>query len=224
LFVMLFDGCITLAESGMLPFDSAVGTSMLGAELAKGAYGSWLQYAIVIANVAALCACLVGFWMGGSRMLLAMGRDGGLPKIFAKVNKHQVPKTANIFIFGVVIMFILLSGTAWLASLFTLMAVGVGMTYLAVSVSFIKMRIKGKDIPRPWKVPGGLLTGVLALIGSIFIAYFTFKYFTMDVWILFVIYFGIVGAVRVYMAYDSRKNPERYLAKVDEPITELTGK
>ncbi|MFA5313172.1 MAG: APC family permease [Methanomassiliicoccales archaeon] len=224
LFVMLFDGCITLAESGMLPFDSAIGTSMLGAELAKGAYGSWLQYAIVIANVAALCACLVGFWMGGSRMLLAMGRDGGLPKIFSKVNKHQVPKTANIFIFGVVIMFILLSGTAWLASLFTLMAVGVGMTYLAVSLSFIKMRIKGKDIPRPWKVPGGLLTGVLALIGSIFIAYFTFKYFTMEVWILFAIYFGIVGAVRVYMAYDSKKNPERYLDKADEMIQGLTGK
>jgi amino acid transporter len=224
LFVMLFDGCITLAEAGMMPFGDAINTSMLGAEIAKGAYGSWLQYSIVLANVAALCGCLVGFWMGGSRMLYAMGLDGGLPSIFAKVNKNKVPKTANIFIFAVVIMFILLSGTAWLASLFTLMAVGVGMTYLAVSFSFIKLRIKNKDIPRPWKLPAGMLVGVLAIIGSAFIAYFTFKYFTWDVWVLFAIYFGLVGGVRVYLAYDSRKHPERYKTDSKEAVPEVAGK
>ncbi|NLK26206.1 MAG: APC family permease [Euryarchaeota archaeon] len=210
LFVMAFDGAITLAESGMLPFETAIATPMLGAEIANMAYGPWLKYIIVFANLAAICGCLVGFWMGGSRLLLAMGRSGALPSAFAKVNKNNVPSTANVFILGVVLMFILLSGSSWLASLFTLMAVGVGMTYTGVSLAFIKLRVKNKEIPRPWKVPGGLATGVLALFGGLVIAYFTFAYFTPDVWLLFILYFALVGGVRVALAVDARKHPEKY--------------
>ncbi len=210
LFVMAFDGAITLSESGMLPFDTAIMTPMLGAEIANATYGSWLQFIIVFANVAALCGCLVGFWMGGSRMLLAMGRSGALPSVFAKVNKNKVPSTANVFILGVVLMFILLSGSAWLASLFTLMAVGVGVTYTGVSLAFIKLRISGKEIPRPWKVPGGIGMGFVALFGGLVISYFTFAYFTIDVWILFVLFFALVGVVRLALIIDSRKHPEKY--------------
>jgi amino acid transporter len=209
-FVMAFDGAITLSESGMLPFDTAILTPMLGAEIASVAYGPWLQYIIVFANVAALCGCLVGFWMGGSRMLLAMGRSGALPSIFAKVNKNKVPSTANVFILGVVLMFILLSGSAWLSSLFTLMAVGVGVTYTGVSLAFIKLRITGKEIARPWKVPGGMGMGFLALFGGLVISYFTFAYFTVDVWMLFVMFFALVGVVRLILVIDSRKHPEKY--------------
>lgn len=210
LFVVLFDSAITLAESGMGQFNTIINTNMLGAQLALGAYGSWLQYAIALANVAALSGCLVGFWMGGSRILLAMGRAGGLPKIFAKVNKNKVPSTANFMILGIVVMFILLSGTSWLASLFTLMAVGVGITYTGVSLSFIKFRLKNKNIERPWKVPGGIYMGVAALFGSVLIAYFTFVYFTMDVWVLFAVYFAIVGGVRILLSYDMNKHPDKY--------------
>ena len=136
LFVVLFDSAIALAESGMGQFNTIINTNMLGAQLSVRAYGSWLQYAIALANVAALSGCLVGYWMGGYRILLAMGRAGGLPKIFAKVNKNKVPSTANFMILGIVVMFILLSGTSWLASLFTLMAIEVGITYTGVSLSF----------------------------------------------------------------------------------------
>ncbi len=214
-FVMLFDGAITLAESGMLPFDQAINTPMLGAEMALGAYGPWLQYAIVIANFAAVSACLVGFWMGGSRVLYAMGKSGALPQIFARTNKNMVPSVANVFVYGVVLMFILLSGSAWLASLFSLMAVGVGLTYAGVSCSFIKLRIKRKDIERPWKVPGGIVTGVIGLIAALIISYFTFAYFTADVWVLFFLYFMLVGGVRVALGVDAKRHPEKYLS--DEP-------
>lgn len=222
-FVMLFDGAITLSESGMVPFDVAINTPMLGAEMALGAYGPWLQYAIVIANFAALSACLVGFWMGGSRVLYAMGKSGALPRIFARTNKNQVPSVANWFVYGVVLMFILLSGTAWLASLFTLMAVGVGLTYLGVSASFIKLRIKRKDIERPWKVPGGVVTGVLGLIAAGVISYFTFAYFTEDVWILFILYFAIVGVVRVALGYDQKKHPEKYIREGLAPAVPVSS-
>ena len=111
---------------------------------------------------------------------------------------------------GIVVMFILLSGTSWLASLFTLMAVGVGITYTGVSLSFIKFRLKNKNIERPWKVPGGIYMGFAALFGSVLIAYFTIIYFTLDVWILFFVYFAIVGGVRVLLSYDMHNHPDKY--------------
>ncbi|HXZ23733.1 MAG TPA: APC family permease [Methanomassiliicoccales archaeon] len=226
LFVILFDSAITLAESGMGSFNTVINTPMLGAQLALNNYGPWLQYSIALANIAALSGCLVGFWMGGSRILLAMGRSGGLPRMFAKVNKNKVPSTANYVIFGIVIMFILLTGQSWLASLFTLMAVGVGITYTGVSLSFIKLRLKNKDVPRPWRVPGGIVMGFLALVGSLLIAYFTFVYFTTEVWVLFVVYFAIVGVIRLALHYDTRKHPDKYsvLEEAKAPEPTVAGK
>jgi amino acid transporter len=219
LFVMLFDGCITLAESGMLPFEIAIDTSMLGAEIAKDAYGSWLAFAIIIANFAALCCCLVGFWMGSSRLLFSMGREGSLPSVFSKLNRNNVPKTANMFIYLIVLLFILLSGTAWISSLFTLMAIGVGVTYMGVSLTFIKLRVKNKEASRPWKVPGGIFTGIIAAGSSAVIIYFTLLYFTLDVWFLFFLYFGLIGMLRAYLYIDSRKHPNRYSVKKADMVS-----
>jgi APA family basic amino acid/polyamine antiporter len=206
-FAMAFYGIICLAEAGMGPFSGIIDTPMLGAQLAADNYGSWLMYLIALANVAALATCLIGFWMGGSRMLLAMGRDKILPKTFASINKHGVPKTANLVILIIVLMFILLSGTAWLASLFTLMAVGVGITYSVVALAHVKFKAKNPDMNRPYKAPGGIIMGIIALICGVLITYFTVAYFTTEVWILFVVYFAIVGAIRVLL----------YLKKTDEP-------
>jgi amino acid transporter len=199
LFAVAFYGIICLAEAGMGPFSEIVGTPMLGAQLALDNYGSWLMYLIALANVAALLTCLIGFWMGGSRMLLAMGRDKILPKTFASINKNGVPKTANLVILIIVLMFILLSGTAWLASLFTLMAIGVGITYSAVALAHVKFKVKNPDMERPYKVPLGIYMGIIALICGLLITYFTVAYFTKEVWILFVVYFGIVGAIRLLL-------------------------
>jgi len=209
LFAVLFYGVICLAEAGMGPFAGIIGTPMLGAQLALDNYGSWLMYLIALANVAALLTCLIGFWMGGSRMLLAMGRDKILPRTFASINKKGVPKTANLVILIIVLMFILLSGTAWLASLFTLMAIGVGITYSAVALAHVKFKAKNPDMERPYKAPGGIVMGIIALICGVLITYFTVAYFTKEVWILFVVYFGIVGAIRLLL----------YLKKAEEPDT-----
>ena len=132
-------------------------------------------------------------------MLLAMGRDNILPKSFATINKHGVPKTANFVILIIVLMFILLSGTAWLASLFTLMAIGVGITYSVVALAHIKFSVKNPDLERPYRVPGGIVTGIIALLCGLLITYFTVAFFTIDVWILFVIYFAIVGVIRLIL-------------------------
>jgi len=204
LFAAAFYGIICLAEGGMGAFDDITATPMLGAQLALDNYGSWLMYLIAIANVAALATCLIGFWMGSSRLLMAMGRQNVLPRTFASLNKNGVPKTANVVILLVVLVLILMTGTQWLTSLFTLIAAGVGITYTAVVLAFFRLRKVDADVERPYKVHGGLLMGVLALVCALVISYFTFKYFTLDLWVLFGVYYLLVAVIRVVLYFDEK--------------------
>jgi len=204
LFAAAFYGIICLAEGGMGAFDTIINTPMLGAQLALDNYGSWLMYLIAIANVAALATCLIGFWMGSSRLLMAMGRQNVLPRTFASLNRNGVPKTANLAILLVVMVLILMTGTQWLTSLFTLIAAGVGITYTMVVLSFFKLRKKDAAIDRPYKVHGGLPMGILALVCALAIAYFTFAYFTLELWILFGVYYLLVAGIRIVLYYDDK--------------------
>jgi len=203
-FAMAFYGIICLAEAGMGPFAEIIETPMLGAQLALDNYGSWLMYLIALANVAALLTCLIGFWMGSSRLLMAMGRQGVLPRTFASLNKNGVPKTANLVILLVVMVLILMTGTKWLTSLFTLIAAGVGITYTFVVLAFFKLRKTDITVERPYKLHGGLPMGVLALICGLLISYFTFSYFSLDIWILFGIYYVLVAVIRVVLYVDNK--------------------
>jgi len=204
LFAATFYGIICLAEAGMGPFAEIIETPMLGAQLALDNYGSWLMYLIALANVAALLTCLIGFWMGSSRLLMAMGRQGVLPRTFASLNKNGVPKTANLVILLVVMVLILMTGTKWLTSLFTLIAAGVGITYTFVVLAFFKLRKTDITVERPYKLHGGLPMGVLALICGLLISYFTFSYFSLDIWILFGIYYVLVAVIRVVLYVDNK--------------------
>ncbi len=204
LFAAAFYGIICLAEGGMGAFDTIINTPMLGAQLALDNYGSWLMYLIALANVAALATCLIGFWMGSSRLLMAMGRQSVLPRTFASLNRNGVPKTANIVILLVVLVLILMTGTEWLTSLFALIAAGVGITYTMVVLSFFRLRKIDASVERPYKVHGGIPMGVLALVCALLISYFTFTYFTMDLWILFGVYYLLVAGIRLVLYYDDK--------------------
>ncbi len=204
LFAAAFYGIICLAEGGMGVFGDIIETPMLGAQLALDNYGSWLMYLIALANVAALATCLIGFWMGSSRLLMAMGRQNVLPRSFASLNKNGVPKTANLVILLVVLVLILMTGTEWLTSLFTLIAAGVGITYTVVVLAFFKLRKVDAGIERPYRLHGGKPMGILALICALLISYFTFEYFTLDVWILFGVYYLLVAAIRVLLYFDDK--------------------
>jgi APA family basic amino acid/polyamine antiporter len=201
IFSVGFYGLISIGEAGMGPLNQSINTPMLGAQLALQAYGPWLQYTIAIGNIAALIGCLIGFWLAGSRLMLSMGREGILPKSFAKLNKNHVPSTTNFVILLIVLMFILLSGTSWISSLFSLMALGVGLAYTSVSISWFQYRRKFAHLDRPWKVPGGKFTAGLAVIDGALITFFTIEYFTMDIWTLAAIYFAIGVVIRVLLFY-----------------------
>ncbi|MHC1604935.1 MAG: APC family permease [Candidatus Methanofastidiosia archaeon] len=214
LFCMVLYGGLCIVNCGMMPFDQIIETEMVSATIAGALYGRGAQYAIALANFFALATCLNGFWLASSRLLYSMGRARILPRQFDRLNKHHVPSTANWTILAVVLFFIAISGTDWLPYLFTLMAIGVSITYTVSSLSFIHLRNKYPNWKRPWKVPGGVATGVLAVVCGLLMCYYTVKYFDSMLWKMFIIYYIIGFVVWLFLRYERSRYPEEYVINV----------
>ena len=218
IFCMVFYGSICLANSGMGPFSEISATEMVSATIAGDLYGTWAQYAIAIANFMALATCLNGFWLAGSRLLYSMGKARVLPKQFDSLNKNKVPSLANWVILALTLFFIALSGTDWLPYIFTLMAIGVGITYTVSSLSFLKLRRDHPTWNRPWKVPGGNVTGVIAVCSGLLITYWTFKYFDTTLWELFILYYCLGALVWLFLRFERNRYPDVYQENIPHGV------
>jgi len=243
-FVIAFDAMICFAEIGMSSVDPSstsfeyisslyATNGMVSAVFANAYVGPWLHYAVVVANFCAMGCGLIGFWMGASRILHSMGNSGSLPRMFGKANKHGMPSVGNYFVLVMVFILVMiaLSGPAWINATFSLMALGVGFTYFGVSMAFLKIRKAHPNAERPWLAPGGMITGYIAVIASLFMVVMMVYTvvsaaaagdFTMAA--MSVVFFGIIGTIRYAMKRDMTANPDRY---VEDPIilgqTETAG-
>jgi len=117
-------------------------------------------------------------WVGGpSRGLLETAKQGELPPFMAKVNKHGVQ--INILLIQAVIVS-LLTGLYFImdnvsVAFFVLSAMTVTLylvMYILMYAAAIKLRRERPDLPRSYKVPGGMfgmwLVAGLGLLGVIF--------------------------------------------------------
>lgn len=202
---------ICLVETAMAPLDTILAfPNFVAVFFARETYGEWLAILIAAANIATLLSCVLGFWLGGARVMYSMDRDKIFPKLFLKLNRWKQPINANILIFIITIFFILQSGQGWMAALFTMMAIGIAIAYTATCASFVQLRRKHPDWIRPWKTPGGMATGSIAVIAGVFICYEVFIFFNLDMWILFIVYFAIGAVVRAFLWWDSKRDPGHY--------------
>ncbi|WP_250645503.1 amino acid permease [Salidesulfovibrio onnuriiensis] len=109
-------------------------------------------------------------WVGGpSRGLLETAKQGELPPFMAKVNKNGVQ--VNILMIQAVIVSLLASlyfiMTNVSVAFFLLSAITITLyliMYILMYAAAIKLRLEQPDLPRTYKVPGGLV-GLCALAG-----------------------------------------------------------
>lgn len=123
--------------------------------------GVWLARAIVIGG--ALCgigmynALLLSF----SRLPAALARDGYLPAAFARENERGVP-----------VLSVVVSSALYAAGLFfsfrRLVEIDLlfyGLALMLEFVALVILRVRAPDLPRPFRVPGGLAGAVLVGVG-----------------------------------------------------------
>lgn len=137
--------------------------------------GHAMTVAMSLVAIAALMVYIVPWLMASSRAA-AEGADGNeMPAIFAMRNKSGSPVGANVLtgivatIGLVVYAFMATSADDLFWSLFAFASFLLFVTYFFMIASFIKLRQSHADVPRPFRVPGGVVGAWVVAILQAFV-------------------------------------------------------
>ncbi len=129
------------------------------ADLAGLMAGNWLRVALVLGGMMSGFGMFNALVMSYSRLPLAMAQDGMLPRVFARVH----PKTRAPWVA------ILVCATGWalclglgFERLVTLDIMLYGASLLLEFITLVVLRIREPQLPREFRVPGGLAGAILA--------------------------------------------------------------
>lgn len=167
---MAFYILMILGTALMLPPDAYDANSLAVPMAAqKIAGGSILgSHVVVVIGIAGILTSWNAFYIGGSRAIYALAQAGMLPAMFAKLHpKYRTPTNA-ILLIGVVSSLAPLLGRPAMVWLVNAGGLGIVVAYLFVSLSFVVLRRREPDLPRPYKVPAGKVVGVIAVLLALF--------------------------------------------------------
>ena len=156
----------------------------------------WLVVAFALASVIAIVSVVLTTLYGQTRILLSMGRDGLVPRFFAKVS----PKTHTPVI-GTCVTGLLVAIAASLIPLGQLAeatSIGTLFAFALVGVSVMYLRKTQPDTPRTFRVPLYPATPILGIAACLFLM-FNLAGIT---WVVFGLWM-IVGA-GIYLGYGRR--------------------
>lgn len=130
---------------------------------------------------------------GQTRILFAMGRDGMLPKTFAKVSPQSQTPVNNTIIVAIVVS--LLAAFVPLDYLIDMVSIGTLTAFIVVSLGVIILRRREPDLPRGFKVPGYPVTPILSILACAWILR-SLHWYT---WLIFACWVAVVLAF--YLLY-----------------------
>jgi amino acid transporter len=158
---------------------------------------------------AALCGILTswnGFIIGTTRVLFAMGRAKMIPAVFGFVHPKYKTPTAAILLVGLFTVISPICGRAALVWFVDAAAFGTVVAYFMVSFSYIALRKNEPNIERPYRAPGGYITGVLAVLVAGFFLYLYLpigpgaltkeEWILCGIWLILGVIFYIIAQLR----------------------------
>jgi len=162
-----------VAVSYVLPL-AAVAVARIPAEqFTSGAWtdaasvigGHWLSLAVVLGGTLTGVGMFNALTMSYTRLPFAMAQDGLLPPV---LNRLLIRRTKN----GVPWVSVLLCASAWAMALglsferlITIDLVLYGLSLILEFIALVVLRLKEPQMPRPFRVPGGLLMAIAVGVG-----------------------------------------------------------
>lgn len=144
-----------IAASNLVTAD-AMGEAFGGSQL--------MANILVLGGIGGIVTSWLGFYVGGSRAIYALARAGMLPRSLGELHpKYKTPHRA-IMLIAVLSTLAPLLGRPALVWFVNAGGLGLVIAWLMVAVSFIILRKKEPDIPRPYKLPGGTTIGWFAVV------------------------------------------------------------
>ncbi len=146
---------------------SEASTGLVTADAMAKAFNSTVMAKVVI--VGGMCGIITSwnsFMLGGSRAMYSMAESYMIPKFFAKLHpKHKTPINA-LYLIGGLTMLAPFAGRKMMTWICDAGNFGCCMAYCMVALSFVILRKKEPDMPRPYKVPCYKFVGTMAILLS----------------------------------------------------------
>jgi basic amino acid/polyamine antiporter, APA family len=159
---------IMLTVGSSLPAGELAASELAAADGIAALWGSAVMGdVLVIGGIAGILTSWNGFLIGASRLLYAMAQSGMLPRWFGRLHpRFRTPGNALLFIgaLSVVAPFFGRPTLVWMVDAGGLSII---VAYIMVAVSFVVLRRREPDMSRPFRAPGGEVTGVLAAVLAI---------------------------------------------------------
>jgi len=169
----------------------------LATVLSRVTGAGWPSTVLSAGAVVAIASVVLTVLYGQTRILVAMARDGLVPKVFARVGVRRVP-TANTVLVGVVVA--VLAALVPLGQLAEATSIGTLVAFGLVNIGVIVLRRTRPDLPRGFRTPLMPLVPLLGL-GMCLLLVFGLAPVT---WLTFGIWTA-VGLV-VYFGYGRRRS------------------
>ncbi|MEJ6400976.1 APC family permease [Nicoliella lavandulae] len=151
---------------------------------------------ITVGALFGIFTAMITMFIGGSRLVYALGRDGLLPKAMGKVSKkHSVPSNAIIIATIVQAFF---AGLVPLTQLASLINAGTLIAFTFISFGVIKLRhrkdIQNNGFKMPWYPFLPILAGVCSIFFIIFLPNIT--KISVGIWLVIGFIFYFVYGIR----------------------------
>lgn len=187
---------VTIVVTGMVRYSDLAGKNADLADVFQERGITWVEKATAWGALAGLTTVVMVLILGQSRVLFAMCRDGLLPRGLSKTSPRFGTPARLTIIIGVVCA--LVAGFLPADKLEEMVNVGTLFAFIVVAVGVMVLRRTRPDLERGFRVPGGPVIPILAVIACIWLM----LNLTALTWIRFIVW--MVIGVAVYFLYSQR--------------------
>ncbi len=174
----LFYAGLLLCFGSALPWKQFAGmdrpaASTLFKSLYPGSFGQILYWVITIGAISGLFTTWNCFCTPSANLLMGMGRGRLVPQTLAKQNERGVAVHGQIAALCLSCVGPFL-GANLIDTITCFSAVAFVLSWAITAMSLVRLRKTHPEMPRPFKIPGGIATGIFASVVSVAVFIFMF--------------------------------------------------
>ena len=195
--VSLLYVAVSLVLTGLVSYQMLDSASPLSVALRGGGPAlSWLSPIVDLAAVVGLGSVVLVVMLAQPRILMAMGHDGLVPPVFARVHPRFHTPHWGTLICGLSVA--VLAGLFPISILVQLVSVGTLIVFMAVAVSVIVLRRSDPQRQRPFRTPfvPAVPIGACLICGGLLIL------IPLSTWTVYLIWVAL--GIAIYWAYGGR--------------------
>lgn len=125
---------------------------------------------LILGGIAGILTSWNGFLIGASRLLYAMADSGMVPRWFAHLHPRYRTPTHALLVIGGLSVLAPLFGRQMLVWLVDAGGINIVVAFFLVALSFLALRRREPDMPRPFRVAAGPFVGWAAAVLSLALA------------------------------------------------------